>query len=171
MTARDEGAGAMEDVVRDISGETVLGYRVAAYRETHPEHGDKYGHRYSEHWSTPNSRNPAVRVERLFTERQLRAALSTGQEVTSPADGSQVEPSTTGAGRHIPLEPNPFIQWNGGENPMPGTWLEVKFRNGKTEQFSSNALEWDWTGIGGQLLDYDIIAYRIIPTDGGEADA
>jgi hypothetical protein len=67
------------DVTRDISGETVCGFRVAAYRETHPEHGDKYGHRYSEHWSTP-SRNPAVKVERLFTEEQLRAALRSSQE-------------------------------------------------------------------------------------------
>ena len=65
-----------EDVVRDMAGETVCGFRVAAYRETHPEHGDKYGHRYSEHWSTPSSRDPRVKVERLFTEAQLREALA-----------------------------------------------------------------------------------------------
>lgn len=60
--------------LRDIAGETVCGFRVAAYRETHPEHGDKYGHRYSEHWSTP-SQNPAVKVERLFTEADVRALI------------------------------------------------------------------------------------------------
>jgi hypothetical protein len=60
---------------RDMAGETVLGFRVAAYRETHPEHGDKFGHSYSEHWSTPNTRDPRVKVERLFTEDQLREAL------------------------------------------------------------------------------------------------
>ena len=76
---RAEGAPAGE-MVRDISGETVCGFRVAAYRETHPEHGDKFGHRYSEHWSTP-SQNPAVTVERLFTEQQLRAALSQPSQV------------------------------------------------------------------------------------------
>jgi hypothetical protein len=65
-----------DDVVRDMSGETVQGFRVAAWRETHPEHGDKYGHIYSEHWSTPNTRHPAVTVERLFTEGQLRASFS-----------------------------------------------------------------------------------------------
>jgi hypothetical protein len=65
-----------ELVERDISGETVCGFRVAAWRETHPEHGDKYGHAYSEHWSTPNTRDPRVKVERLFTEDQLRAALT-----------------------------------------------------------------------------------------------
>ncbi len=64
------------DVQRDISGETVCGFRVAAWRETHPEHGDTYGHRYSEHWSTPSTRDPRVKVERLFTETQLRAALT-----------------------------------------------------------------------------------------------
>jgi hypothetical protein len=63
-------------VERDISGETVCGFRVAAWRETHPEHGDKYGHSYSEHWSTPNSRDPRVKVERLFTEDQLRTLIS-----------------------------------------------------------------------------------------------
>lgn len=68
-------AVATDDVVRDMTGESVCGYRVAAWRETHPEHGDKFGHRYSEHWSTPST-NPAVKVERLFTESQLRAALS-----------------------------------------------------------------------------------------------
>lgn len=86
-----------EDIQRDISGETLCGFRVAAYRETHPKYGDQYGHRYSEHWSTP-SQNPAVTVERLFTETQLRAALSRAPEVEelggstrclSPASRSQ----------------------------------------------------------------------------------
>ena len=63
-------------VGRDAAGETVHGFRVAAYRETHPEHGDKFGHRYSEHWSTPNTRDPRVKVERLFTEEQLLAAIA-----------------------------------------------------------------------------------------------
>jgi hypothetical protein len=69
-----------ELVEKDISGESVCGFRVAAYRETHPEHGDKYGHIYSKHWSTPSYRDPRVKVERLFTEDQLRAALSTSRD-------------------------------------------------------------------------------------------
>jgi hypothetical protein len=69
-----------EDDGRDISGETVMGMRVAAYRETHPEHGDKYGHSYSEHWSTP-TKSPAVKVERLFTEEQVRARIARTDEV------------------------------------------------------------------------------------------
>ena len=79
-----------QDVTRDIAGETVHGFRVAAYRETHPEHGDKYGHTYSEHWSTPNTRNPAVRVERLFTETQLLKAL-TGEAPAQDVTATLVE--------------------------------------------------------------------------------
>lgn len=67
----------LTDTQRDMAGETVCGFRVAAWRETHPEHGDRFGHRYSEHWSTPSS-HPSVKVERLFTEEQLRAALAQG---------------------------------------------------------------------------------------------
>ena len=77
---------ASNDFVRDMAGETVCGFRVVAYRETHPEHGSKFGHAYSEHWSTPNSRNPAVKVERLFTEDQLRAALAAAPASPEPLD-------------------------------------------------------------------------------------
>lgn len=69
-------------LVRGMADETVFGYRVAAYRETHPEHGDKYGHRYSEHWSTP-SQNSDVKVERLFTEEQLLSAIGSDAAMTS----------------------------------------------------------------------------------------
>lgn len=86
----------------------------------------------------------------------MRKALSTGQEITSPADGSQVEPSTTGTGRHIPLEPPPFIQWNGGENPAPGKVVEVKLRNGNVFLSLADHLRWDCIDRPG-----DIIAYRI----------
>jgi hypothetical protein len=65
------------EVERHLSHETVCGFKVAAYRETHPEHGSKFGHSYCEHWSTPNNRDPRVTVERLFTEAQLREALFT----------------------------------------------------------------------------------------------
>jgi hypothetical protein len=59
---------------RTISGETWNGIPVAAYRETHPEHGDKFGYSYSGHWSTPNWKHPNVKVERLFTEEALTQA-------------------------------------------------------------------------------------------------
>lgn len=81
MNAYTSLAAKEQNVTRDIAGETFHGFRVAAYRETHPEHGDKYGHTYSEHWSTPNTRNPAVRVERMFTEEQLLKALSVDADI------------------------------------------------------------------------------------------
>ena len=86
-------------------------------------------------------------------------------ETYEPADGSQVEPSTTGAGRHIPLEPPPFIQWNGGKNPAPGVEVEYRLRDGSTFSNPSDWLMWAHVPCAN-----DIIAYRIIPTDdqGGE---
>lgn len=79
MTRVSQVLSEADGVTRYLNREEVLGFEVAAYRETHPEHGDTYGHRYSEHWSTPNSHDPRVKVERLFTETQLRAALAKEQ--------------------------------------------------------------------------------------------
>jgi hypothetical protein len=76
---------------RDASGETVLGMRVAAYRETHPEHGSKFGHIYSEHWSTPNYLHPNVKVERLFTEKQVRDLIQQ-QQATIERLSAALEP-------------------------------------------------------------------------------
>ncbi len=92
--------------------------------------------------------------------KEIDAAL--GQVVTSPADGSQVEPSTTGAGRHIPLEPNPFIQWNGGENPLNDIWIEFMQQNGYVSRDRAGDVDWHANGL------HSIIAYRIIPTDAEE---
>jgi len=100
-------------------------------------------------------------VASLAADRIL--ALAKGQKATAPADGSQVEPSSTGAGRHIPLEPPPFIQWNGGENPAPGKVVEFRLRLGTTARRRSNELSWAHHGMMN-----DIIAYRIIPTDSGK---
>lgn len=79
-------------IERTPESETVLGFKVTAYREPHPEHGTKYGHRYSEHWSTPNYNLP---VERLFTEAQLRSLIAERDAMrggwqpieTAPKDG------------------------------------------------------------------------------------
>jgi len=92
----------------------------------------------------------------------MRKALSTGQEVTSPADGSQVEPGTTGSGRHNPSTP-PFIQWNGGENPAPGKVVDYELRGGRRGRAPSENLGWVHAPINDYA--YDIIAYRIIPAN------
>ena len=100
--------------------------------------------------------------------KEIDAAL--GQRGAAPADGSQVEPSTTGAGRHNPSTP-PFIQWNGGENPAPGKWVEWRLRDGFEGEDSSVNLDWRHPAFGDASTNInDIIAYRIIPTDdqGGE---
>lgn len=70
-----DAKSAAPEVVRFMEGETLCGLRVAAWRETHPEFGDKFGHTYSEHWSTP-SQSPKVTVERLFTEADVRKLIA-----------------------------------------------------------------------------------------------
>ncbi len=66
---------AAEDVHRTMDGETVGGFRVAAWRYIGPQDPDdaRYGYRYCEHWSSVG--NVPKKVERLFTEEQLRAAM------------------------------------------------------------------------------------------------
>jgi len=95
--------------------------------------------------------------------KEIDAAL--GQRGAAPADGSQVAPSTTGAGRHIPSTP-PFIQWNGGENPAPGKQVQFlrrwQARAGSGDFSEALADKLDW---GRDPRQTDIIAYRIIPTD------
>lgn len=54
---------------RDMCGETVMGMRVAGWREE-SRYGPEYGYTTSYHWSTPGA--GAVNVERLFTEADVR---------------------------------------------------------------------------------------------------
>ena len=66
-------AEAGDDVQQTISGETVCGFKVAAWQYLGPNDDAKFGHRYCEHWSTVGN-HPKL-VVRLFTEDQLRSAL------------------------------------------------------------------------------------------------
>ena len=100
--------------------------------------------------------NRAIRCDIALAKADQIIALQRG---AAPADGSQVEPSTTGAGRHIPLEPNPFIQWNGGENPLNDIWIEFMQQNGYVSRDRAGDVDWHANGL------HSIIAYRIIPTD------
>lgn len=73
--ARPATSAASEgEVERTIDGETVLGFKVAAWRYLGPKDNARFGYRLCEHWSTPG--NYPQKVERLFTETQLRAALA-----------------------------------------------------------------------------------------------
>jgi len=72
----------------------------------------------------------------------------------------------------IPSTP-PFIQWNGGENPAPGKVVEVRYKLSTIVSGAapSSQLCWEHAPENSPVRVYDIIAYRIIPTDGAEADA
>lgn len=68
-------------VTRTLSHEYVNGIEVAAYRD---ERNTPFGpmNSYSEHWSTPGE--SAVKIERLFTEDQLIAAVEAARaEITA----------------------------------------------------------------------------------------
>jgi len=65
-----------------------------------------------------------------------------------------------------------WISWSGGENPVPGKCVETRHRSGK-EYTGKDAEMSDWwyQGPGFWIHDgtsSDIIAYRIVPTPGGE---
>lgn len=54
-----------------------------------------------------------------------------------------------------------WIEWNGGECPVPpGTRVEVRLKAG-TEDDSGWSDDWDWSDCGGHA----IVAYRIIEED------
>lgn len=93
---------------RDMAGETVMGMRVAAYREPvrcppdcdPTEFAEIFpkgaGHRYSEHWSTPGAN-----AERLFVEADVRTLTDRLEALSAQApagDGWVIVPrEPTGA--------------------------------------------------------------------------
>jgi len=54
-----------------------------------------------------------------------------------------------------------WIEWHGGENPVPGARVEAKYRKGKNHSAESNWLSWahPWSSEGDEQ---DIIAYRVV---------
>lgn len=77
---------------RDMSGETVMGMRVAAYRhpvdcppDCDPDEWLRFfrgspPNTYAEHWSTPGAHR--TDVERLFAESDVRAMIAATQQAT-----------------------------------------------------------------------------------------
>jgi len=120
MTARDEGAGTMED--REEWRSQILIAVLDAMRSWRGHTPERVAIEITEAVialaapvSAPGMDREAVitiisdamdsaipepwEVASLAADRIL--ALAKGQKATAPADGSQVEPSTTGAGRQI----------------------------------------------------------------------
>jgi hypothetical protein len=56
-----------------------------------------------------------------------------------------------------------WIEWSGGECPVPpGTVVEVRFRNGNSDP-DSNAEWWTWDWDCDRESTRDIVAYRVVP--------
>lgn len=54
-----------------------------------------------------------------------------------------------------------WIEWNGGENPVPGKRVNVKFRNGTIDEDRDREKSelWVWPHVDSS---YDIIAYQVV---------
>jgi len=50
-----------------------------------------------------------------------------------------------------------WIEWSGGDNPVPGNEVELVFRDDQEMVYSSNFMDWSSDGRCG-----DIIRYRVI---------
>ena len=67
-----------------------------------------------------------------------------------------------GIAKERAAEDDGWIEWRGGECPIPDrTPVEVKFRNGKTNP-NHNAEAWGWQSCPELPMDHDIVAYRIV---------
>jgi hypothetical protein len=52
-----------------------------------------------------------------------------------------------------------WIEWNGGECPLPdGTPHQVRFKNGSTSHVGNGPNGWEWKGG----VQYKITAYRVL---------
>lgn len=82
---------------RDLTGETVMGMRVAAYMWEEPSGFDPPSsttvERFATHWSTPGKRDNA---ERLFRESDVRRLLDLAQTGASRPVGGEDEPALWG---------------------------------------------------------------------------
>lgn len=57
---------------------------------------------------------------------------------------------------HLLQGPDGWIEWGGGENPVPGATVEYRMRKSETCEAEADDLRWDHHGTAG-----DIVAYRV----------
>ena len=53
-----------------------------------------------------------------------------------------------------------WIEWHGGENPVPGKLVDIKWRSGEID-YREYSDDWNWK-FSESGSEYDIIAYRVI---------
>ena len=108
--------------------------------------------------------NPSVEVERL---REALEKIASGYAGCDGFQDAQVIAAEALSRKQEPGVPTPgaWVEWSGGENPVPGRNAEVKLRSGDCFTGSDLSPDATWQHIWGEA---DIIAYRIVPTPGGE---
>lgn len=74
-----------------------------------------------------------------------------------------VECGNCGSATHVegvgPDKKEAWVLWHGGENPVLGKWVDVKFRSGEIA-YCENSCLYYWGHD--YLTDSDIIAYRVV---------
>ncbi len=100
------------------------------------------------------------------TEAEELLGWLIGDDMTSkPAEYGKVHADGSRSGGQPPAEPE-WIDWHGGECPViGGTRVKVRFRNGDRPRDADASSFW-W---GSENHPTDIIAYRILPEQGGAA--
>jgi len=122
--------------------------------------------------STRSAPPPSVEVERLrglddylFNQASEAESVEGRVILTEWADAiaalsRKQEPGVPTPGR--------WSEWRGGENPAPGKRVDTRFRGFTIDdQHNDPSKTWNWKHTGGSG---DIIAYRIVPTPGGEGE-
>jgi hypothetical protein len=153
----------------------------ARYFEARPTGGEDAAH-WSNVFNAKNCREAAALIERLSAEREgLNDLLkrTPAIEALTPAnwewDACEVVQDrydlmkrkvdaafaalTQGGSRGTG-----WVEWNGGENPVPGEVVEARFTGGfVSEALDSESFGWDRHNDPVIAPMYDIVAYRIVP--------
>jgi len=77
--------------------------------------------------------------------------LGTIDDVANLSDLTLIEPAPA-------ADPDGWIEWNGGENPVPGKMVDVRWRTG-VARYAGLSDAWRWKHIA---APGDIIAYRVV---------
>jgi len=59
--------------------------------------------------------------------------------------------------------PDGWIEWNGGENPVPGAYVEYRMRNSETCEDEADDLRWDHHGTAGDIVAYKVTREAPVP--------
>lgn len=126
-----------------------------------------------QHWLTPEEYRgyqKGVAIAYLARERQkggdqdIKKAAHHLQRLIEAMGGNPLVQQTARSALAMDdADADGWITWGGGECPVPDKLVWCKFRGGGAIFFGRNASSLRWIHAG---ADRDIIAYRVVPTNG-----